>query len=113
MSRVLDLSQHYASQVILNASMNTTLTSTGGGCYTYTVPQYYDYNPLSETMKLKELGAAVVNVSTGAIIGTYVTLEEAERHARRLAQKENDEYYVVRPVKRFAPKPIDIEEVSL
>lgn len=62
---------------------------------------------------LKATGAVVVHAESGRVEKVCESLPEAERYARQLASRTEDEYLVLRPVKRFAPVPSEIEATDL
>jgi hypothetical protein len=104
---------NYFQTAASGISYSTTTTSSNWGQQVQVYhPQVYPPY-VSESMKLKSAGAAVVEVETGVIAGTYEDVDEALRSARRLAAKNGTEYFVVRPIKRVGPKPTELDEADL
>lgn len=64
------------------------------------------------TVKLTAKKHAVVSRATGQVVEAHDSKDEALAAAKRLAAKEQDEYWVFSPTVTVRPKPVDLEVIE-
>lgn len=91
------------------AGYGTSLTSVSGN--TLTITPHISYKYPEETVKITATQVAVVR-GNGAV-EVFDSVAEAERKAALWAANDRDECLILKPVKRIASKPVDVETTDL
>ena len=94
----------YAPQWYMPIQQTGVLNDFGG--WTQTTTSIYAPEP---TVKLTAKKHAVVARATGQVVEAHDSKDEALAAAKRLAAKEQDEYWVFSPTVTVRPKPVDLE----